>query len=310
VSIGYDARCTHARGVAIGNGARSSASDRATFGSISKPMDVEATRDLRALGGVIGGNTEPADSRLEPGQFATWFDETADHLRFKGKRTDGSVGEVIVSGPQGPQGSPGPAGPQGDAGAIGPVGPAGPQGVQGIKGDQGSVGPQGDIGPAGPAGPQGAPGNPGPAGPQGPSGPQGPAGPGIAAGGSVGQVLQKTGANDYQTGWQWATGGQHLNLDGGTPTTQVPSDRRVWAVHGTVRNTAYHYLVLPNPMPALAGHMAAIRIEQTGTFGGTQVRQGSNSGPILAQWGDGTEYHGLWFCDGSHWFNVQSVVGP
>lgn len=334
VSIGYDARCTHARGVAIGNGARTSASDRATFGSTSKPMDVEATRDLRALGGVIGGNTEPADSRLAPGQFATWFDETADHLRFKGKRADGSVGEVIVSGPEGPQGDPGPAGPQGDDGAIGPVGPAGPQGAQGIPGDPGPIGPQGDpgptgpqgspgiqgdpgptgpqgdTGPAGPAGPQGAQGDAGPAGPQGPAGAQGPAGPGIATGGSVGQVLQKTGANDYETGWAWAAGGQHLNLNGGSPTTLVPSDRRVWAIHGTVSNTAYHHLVLPNPTAAMAGHLVAIDIEQTGTYGATHIRLGSSGGTILAQWGDGTDYKGLWFCDGSHWFAVQSVVGP
>jgi len=331
VSIGYDARCTHARGVAIGNGARSSANDRATFGSPDKPLELEATSHLRAKGAVIGGGSEPADASLETGQFAAWFDELADHMRFKGKRGDGSVGEVIVSGPQGPQGEPGPVGPQGEAGPIGPGGPEGPQGPQGIQGDPGPAGPQGDIGPAGPEGPQGVAGptgpvgpqgpqgeagpagvqgDPGPAGPQGPAGAQGPAGPGIATGGSVGQVLQKIGANDYETGWAWAAGGQHLNLDGGSPTTQVPSDRRVWAIHGTVRNTAYHYLVLPNPTAAMAGHVVAINIQQTGTYGATHLRLGSSSGSILAQWNNGTDYKGLWLCDGSHWFAVQSVVGP
>jgi hypothetical protein len=53
----------------------------------------------------------------------------------------------------------------------------------------GTVGPPGPTGPPGPAGAAGAPGA------------TGPAGPGVAAGGTTGQVLAKTSAVDYATGW-------------------------------------------------------------------------------------------------------------
>jgi len=58
-----------------------------------------------------------------------------------------------------------------------------------------AVGQPGPVGPQGPAGPTG------PQGPTGATGAQGPAGPGVAAGGTTGQVLQKTSATDYATGW-------------------------------------------------------------------------------------------------------------
>src|SRR5262245_6579666 len=51
----------------------------------------------------------------------------------------------------------------------------------------------GPVGPMGPAGPQGDPGA---------TGPTGPAGPGVAVGGTTGQILVKTAAADYATGWQ------------------------------------------------------------------------------------------------------------
>jgi len=62
----------------------------------------------------------------------------------------------------------------------------------------GQTGPQGPAGPTGATGAQGPQGNPGATGA---TGPQGPAGPGVAAGGTTGQVLQKTSATDYATGW-------------------------------------------------------------------------------------------------------------
>lgn len=359
VAVGYDAQATHSRSVALGDGARSTAANRATFGSPAKPLEVEATSHLRAAGSVVGGQSEAADASLAPGQFAAWFDPTADHLRFKAKRANGSVGEAIVAGPQGPQGEvgpmgpQGPAGPQGDAGPAGapgaqgdpgPAGPAGatgpqgpqgdpgptgPQGLQGAVGATGPAGPQGDSGPAGPVGPQGVQGDPGPAGaagpqgPQGPAGPQGPtgatgatgpqgpagatgpAGPGLAPGGSIGQILAKTGAGDYQTGWVWPVGGQHLALSGGSPVTTVPSDRRVWTIHGTVNNTSYHYLVLPTPTAEMAGNLVAINIVQGGTYGATHMRLGSSGGSIIDQWNNGDFYQALWACDGSHWFAVS-----
>lgn len=134
----------------------------------------------------------------------------------------GPQGEAGPTGSQGPQGIQGPAGAAGPAGPQGEAGPAGPQGPQGPKGDQGGLGPQGPQGIQGPQGAPGAAGAQGPAGetgpkgdtgetgPQGPKGDKGdtgdpgdtgPAGPGVASGGSTGDLLVKTGASDYATGW-------------------------------------------------------------------------------------------------------------
>jgi hypothetical protein len=41
----------------------------------------------------------------------------------------------------------------------------------------------------------------GAAGPPGPAGPAGPAGPGVPPGGTVGQILVKTGPGDFEVGW-------------------------------------------------------------------------------------------------------------
>jgi len=59
-------------------------------------------------------------------------------------------------------------------------------------------GEDGDTGPPGPAGPQGATG---PQGDPGPQGIQGSAGTGVPVGGTTGQVLSKSSATDYATGW-------------------------------------------------------------------------------------------------------------
>jgi len=42
--------------------------------------------------------------------------------------------------------------------------------------------------------------------------------------------------------------------------------------------------------------------------GGIGKIKGKSGGFVLSH--DGTDYKGLWCCDGSHWFAVQSVVGP
>ena len=113
-------------------------------------------------------------------------------------------GETGATGPQGLKGETGPQGPQGLMGATGETGPQGPQGLRGL---QGSTGPQGPMGKDGATGPQGA---------------TGPAGPGIATGGSAGQFLRKTDANNYATYWGTVT---HATLgtvpvaNGGTGTT-------------------------------------------------------------------------------------------
>lgn len=59
----------------------------------------------------------------------------------------------------------------------------------------------GPPGPQGPAGPQGPTGPQGPAGPQGVPGADGENGEGVPAGGAVNDLLIKTGAADYATGW-------------------------------------------------------------------------------------------------------------
>lgn len=66
-------------------------------------------------------------------------------------------------------------------------------GPAGAKGDQGDPGAQGA---------QGEPGAPGQKGDKGDTGAPGAPGAGVAAGGSVGQYLVKTGSADYATGWQ------------------------------------------------------------------------------------------------------------
>ena len=122
----------------------------------------------------------------------------------------GPRGEIGPEGPEGPQGEKGAQGPQGD---TGPQGEQGPEGPQGPKGDPGAQGPKGDPGNIGPEGPKGDPGEQGPQGPKGEpgepgaQGPQGNPGVGVPAGGTVGQVLVKSGTGDYETEWQDPQGG-------------------------------------------------------------------------------------------------------
>ena len=145
----------------------------------------------------------------------------------KGLIDKGETGATGPQGKQGVKGDTGPQGPQGVKGDTGPQGPkgvkgdTGPQGPQGLKGDTGSQGPQGVKGDTGPQGPQGLKGDKGDTGPQGTTGP---AGPGIATGGSKGQFLRKTNANNYATYWGTVT---HATLgtvpvaNGGTGATEA-----------------------------------------------------------------------------------------
>ena len=114
---------------------------------------------------------------------------------------DGAPGPAGERGPEGPQGPAGDPGPQGDVGPRGEPGPAGapgPQGERGLPGVDGAQGPNGDIGPKGDKGDPGTPGA---------DGADGAPGVGVPAGGTVGQVLTKTGTGDYATGWADAAGG-------------------------------------------------------------------------------------------------------
>lgn len=97
------------------------------------------------------------------------------------------------------QGPPGPTGPTGAQGATGATGSTGSQGPQGVKGDTGAQGPTGPTGAASTV--PGPPGATGSQGPQGPTGATGPPGLGVPAGGTTGQVLNKTSNADYATAW-------------------------------------------------------------------------------------------------------------
>lgn len=88
-------------------------------------------------------------------------------------------------------------------GATGPTGATGPQGPIGNTGATGSQGPQGPAGTTGATGPQG---------PTGATGSQGPPGQGVPTGGTTNQVLAKTSATDYATGWVNQSGGITLPL--------------------------------------------------------------------------------------------------
>jgi hypothetical protein len=83
-------------------------------------------------------------------------------------------------------------------------------------------GPPGPAGPAGPAGADGA------------TGPTGATGPGVASGGTAGQILSKTSATDYVTGWIDAptgTGGGNLRFEytWSTTLTEPPTSNQIRA---------------------------------------------------------------------------------
>jgi len=113
----------------------------------------------------------------------------------------------------------------------------------------GQTGPQGPPGPTGATGTQGPQGNPGATGA---TGPQGPAGPGVAAGGTTGQVLQKTSATDYATGW---------TTPATIPTTLPPSGPAGGDLSGTYPNPAIAALAVTD---AKVNDVAATKL--TGTI--------------------------------------------
>lgn len=148
--------------------------------------------------------------------------------------THGTVSSKIVTfvettgdqGANGPQGDPGPQGPQGETGATGAVGPQGEQGPQGETGPQGPAGADGADGVTPTIGEngnwylgetdtgkpsRGEQGLKGDTGDQGPQGLPGPTGPGVPTGGTIGQVLSKSGDSDYETEWKDVEGGSTLN---------------------------------------------------------------------------------------------------
>jgi hypothetical protein len=77
-------------------------------------------------------------------------------------------------------------------------------------------------------GAQGPQGVPGPQGATGATGATGPPGPGVAPGGSTGQVLTKTSATDYATGWQTPTGGGGAAVHIGPDAPPTPAVGQLW----------------------------------------------------------------------------------
>ena len=77
------------------------------------------------------------------------------------------------------------------------------------------------VRPAGSGG--GTAGPPGPPGATGATGATGPAGPGVAAGGTTGQVLTKSSAVDYATGWTTpaAAGSSSVSIGAAAPASPV-----------------------------------------------------------------------------------------
>lgn len=112
--------------------------------------------------------------------------------------------------------------------------------TKGEQGPQGIQGPAGATGPQGPAGPTGAASTvPGPAGAQGVQGVQGVAGAagvGVPPGGAAGQLLAKTTAADFATGWiaPPSGGASAPVLDIGPLVTGLVAGEYLWdEVNGT-----------------------------------------------------------------------------
>ena len=62
----------------------------------------------------------------------------------------------------------------------------------------------------------------------GPPGPAGPAGVGVPAGGTAGQVLEKTTATDYDTGWATPSGGGGPSVHVGPTAPATPAVGDLW----------------------------------------------------------------------------------
>lgn len=104
------------------------------------------------------------------------------------------------------------------------------------------------------------PGIAGPAGPQGPAGatgPTGPAGPGVPTGGTTGQVLAKTSATDYATGWTTPAAAPTVGY--GTALPGSPVDGQEFILVDNTANPSYQWRFRYN-----AGSQSAYKWEFVG----------------------------------------------
>ena len=175
-----------------------------------------------------------------------------------------SAGDMYLLGTPAPVGAPSsPGGPAAPGDGVVYDG-AGWVNVGPIRGPQG---PPGATGATGPAGATGATGSAGAA------GATGPAGPGVPTGGAAGQVLAKTAAGDYVTGWVDQTGG-----GGGGITAEDAVDAAAAALAPT--------LPLTKTYDDTAGTITLAVNDFTTTTRGTVPNPATTSGRFLKD--DGT----------------------
>ena len=98
-------------------------------------------------------------------------------------------------------------------------------------------------------------------------------------------------------------GGIVLGLSG--QVVVVPEHLLTYAISGpTVMGSTT--IVVPNPSPAIAGHLVAVEINTVGGIGGGflgggTIHQGSESGPLILQWPAGSRCRCILVCTGSTW---------
>jgi len=154
------------------------------------------------------------------------------------------------------------------------------------KGDQGQQGPQGQQGIQGEPGQQGIQGQPGQQGIQGNTGPPG---PGVPAGGTTGQVLQKTSGTDYATAWATpgSSGGgakaSYLYLVQHFTTLEVTTSANLlWKIPAA---TTYGQVSVPLDMTKLGTPTSAELFcvyTNTATTGTNQIGLTLNAAPQVA----------------------------
>jgi hypothetical protein len=147
-----------------------------------------------------------------------WFDTDTGQAYFY--YNDGDSSQWIEI-----SGAAGPTGPTGATGAASNVtGPTGPSG--GPTGPTGATGPTSTV-----VGPTGAPGS------TGNTGPTGPTGPGLPTGGSIGQIIVKNSATNYDTVWaNNNTGFKNQIINGNFRVNQ-----RVYASAGSLASGSYGF---------------------------------------------------------------------
>lgn len=112
----------------------------------------------------------------------------------------------------------------------------------------------------------------------------GPSGPGVAAGGSVGQVLKKTGTDDFETGW--LTVGTACTKDTGTSEGNVP----ILGTGGKLADSVIPEIALTKYLGVVANESAMVAL--VGGYGDWCVR--SDQGKVYVVTGSPSSSAGNW----------------